>query len=83
MLWLPSSDIAGTATVQMPLLPPEPGPKECVQYKDVPELSCPVEGVSLLVFHSCITNKVIKWKSKFRVSTDKHKQTLKDSEDGI
>jgi hypothetical protein len=73
VLWLPSSDTAGTATVQMPLLPLEPGPKECVQYKDVPGPFYPAGGLSWLVFHPCIVNKVINWRSKYCVSTDKRK----------
>jgi hypothetical protein len=57
VLYLPSSDTAGTATVQMSLLPLEPGPKESAQYIDVPGPSYPVEGQSWLVFHLCIINK--------------------------
>jgi hypothetical protein len=72
VLWLPSSDTAGTAIVKMPLLPLEPGPKECAQYKDVPEPSYPAEGQSWLVFHPCIINTVIKWRSKFCLSIEKH-----------
>jgi hypothetical protein len=55
-LLLPSSHTAGTAIVHMLLLPLELGPKECGQYKDVLGLSYPVEGLSWLVFHSCIIN---------------------------
>lgn len=46
VLWLPSSDTAGIAIAQMSLLPLEPDPKECAQYKDVPGPSYPVEGLS-------------------------------------
>jgi hypothetical protein len=65
--WLPFSDTARTAIVHMPLLPLEPGPGECGKYKDVPEHFYPVEGLSLLVFHPCIIDILIKWKCRLCV----------------
>jgi len=65
--WLPFSGIAHTAIVHMPLLPLEPGPGEYGKYKDVPEHSYPVEGLSLLVFHPCIIDILIKWKCRLCV----------------
>jgi hypothetical protein len=38
----------------------------------VPGPSYPVKGLSWLVFHSCIISTVIKLRSKFCVSIDKH-----------
>jgi hypothetical protein len=66
-VWLPFSGTAHTAIVHMPLLSLEPRPGEYGKYKDVPEYSYPVEGLSLLVFHPCIIDILIKWKCRICV----------------
>lgn len=65
--YLPFSDIVHTAIVHTHPLPLEPGPGECGKYKDVPEQSYPVEGLSLLVFHPCIIDILIKSKCRLCV----------------